>query len=276
MFNDNYICEPKGIPLVSYYREMKDIKSPYVFTTMHYHSDFEILYIVSGKGTMTVNGETFTVEKDSMVFINPYEVHYGEILSADFSYYCIDFDIKMLDLPCENALLTEEMKYVNHIKSREMEKYVQEICKGYTNEPPGWKLYTKGLLYVIFALVDNNLIKSLPSKENDFSKKIIQFVRENYMKNISSGDAAAFASYNHSYFCRVFKKTFSCTFGEYLNLYRIKKAKEFLKSENVSKTAMLCGFSGISYFSVEFKKYCGMSPLIYKKNMRKSAFSLEK
>ena len=94
----------------------------------------------------------------------------------------------------------------------------------------------------------------------------------NYMKNISSDDAAAFVSYNQSYFCRVFRKTFSCTFGEYLGLYRIKKAKELLKKENVSKTAMLCGFGSISYFSVEFKKYCGMSPLAYKNGMRKSAF----
>ena len=272
MFDDNYVCEPKGIPLVSYYKEIKNAKAPYVFTTLHYHSDFELLYIVSGSATMTVSGETFTVGIGSLVFINPFEVHYGEVLSSDFSYYCIDFDVKMLSLPSEESLLSEEMKYMNHVVNPDMLKYVSEICRGYEKEPSGWMLYVKGLLYVLFSLFDENLVKSMPSKETEFSKKIIGYVRDNYMKSISSEDAAAYVSYNQSYFCRVFKKTFSCTFGEYLSLYRIKKAKDYLRTENISTTAMLCGFGSISYFSVEFKKICGVSPLTYKKSMRDSVF----
>ena len=42
-------------------------------------------------------------------------------------------------------------------------------------------------------------------------------------------------------------------------VHRIKKAKELLRKENVSITAMLCGFSELSRFSAEFKKHCGIT-----------------
>ena len=107
MFDDNYEIENKGFPLVTYFKEINNVIPPRIFTQMHYHSDFEILYIIEGKAKMMVNTETFTVKKGSLVLINPYDVHYGEIISKEFSYYCIDFDPKLL-------WDKYEKQYVNH------------------------------------------------------------------------------------------------------------------------------------------------------------------
>ncbi len=268
MFDNHYVSQSKGIPLVSYFRHIKPIMNPHIFTTMHYHSDMELLYITDGKAKMIVNGTVFYAEEGSLILINPYEVHYGEIVSDELTYYCIDFDIKMLSLPFEEQILAEELKYTNLVQDSNFEQYVHGICTSYVQEPLGWQLCAKGNLMILFSFLQERLVTTVPTKETEFSKRIINFICENYMKNVTSRDVAEELSYNHSYFCRVFKKSFAHTFSEYLNLYRINKAKEFLMTENVSNTAMSCGFSSISYFSVEFKRRCGMSPIEYKMSLR--------
>jgi len=261
MFDDNYEIENKGFPLVTYFKEISNVTPPQIFTQMHYHSDFEILYIVSGKAKMVVNTECFTAKKGSLILINPYDVHYGEIVGEELSYYCIDFDAKLL-------LEKDETKYVNHIENFDCESYVREIYDAYENEKAGWKMKAKGNLLILFSNLEEFALDLIENKENEFAKRVINYIEENYMKSITSKDAAYTLSYNHSYFCRLFRKNFSLRFSEYLSLFRIKIAKELLKKESVSSTAMKCGFSSISYFSVEFKKICAMSPCEYQKHYK--------
>ncbi len=267
MFNDNYEIEPKGIPLVTYFKELKIENPPKIFTEMHYHSDFEILYITAGKAKMIVNTDTFYAQKGSMILVNPYEVHYGEVLSNDFSYFCIDFNLSLLNLENSDKIISGNIKYNNHIINEKLRKYILEIYLSYQKGDKGWNLFAVGNLYLLFSYLEDNLQTTSCGKENEFAKRVINYINENYMKGISSKTAAEELSYNQSYFCRTFHKNFSLKFSDYLNMYRIKKAKEFLKEQRVSEVAMNCGFSSISYFSLEFKKRCGVSPAEFKRQI---------
>lgn len=269
MFNDSYEIEPKGIPLVSYFKELKVEVPPKIFTEMHYHSDFEILYITGGRAKMMVNTDVFYAEKNSMILINPYELHYGEVLSEFFSYFCIDFNMDLLLLENKDKIISGNMKFKNHIKSEDMKLFIQNVFSSYQKAREGWKLSAIGNLHLLFSHLEKELRTSASVKENEFAKKVLNYINENYTKNISSKTASQELSYNQSYFCRMFHKNFSLKFSEYLNIYRIKKAKEFLKEQSVSEVAMNCGFSSISYFSLEFKKRCGVSPTEFKRQMIK-------
>ncbi len=264
MFDDNYIVETKGLPLVSYHKELKNIDTPQIFTHAHYHSDFEILYIVKGRAKMQIDGNIFHAQNGSLVIINPYEVHYGEILSENFEYFCIDFNISLLSLPYESEILADEKKFNNHIVKSEFQPYIENIFSAYKTELSGWRLSAVGNLMILFSFLESLLVSSVPSKGKEFSKKVINYINDNYSKNITSGTIAETLCYNQSYFCRTFKKLFGLKFNEYLNIYRIKLAKELLKCESVSTAASNSGFSSISYFSVIFKKITGMTPMQYK------------
>lgn len=264
MFDNNYKVSAKGIPFVSYYRELKNSELPYTFTHMHYHSDFEILYIEKGTAKMLIGGNTIVLSENSMLLINPYETHYGEIISNDFSYYCLDFDIKLLSLAYEQKILNEEIRYANHLNGKELSKFIKSAHNAFEKENPGWQLLLTGNLLILFSYFETSLVSSTPSKENEFTKKVINYLRENYANNITSKTISQALNYNQSYFCRMFKKTFLMRFCDYLNIYRIRKAKDILKTHNVSNTALLCGFSNTSYFSVTFKEQTGMTPIQYK------------
>lgn len=264
MFDDNYIVESKGLPLVSYHKKLKSINPPWIFTHTHYHSDFELLYIVKGKAKMQIDGDIVKAQSGSLILINPYEVHYGEILSEAFEYYCIDFNLSLLSLPYEAEILAEEKKFESLVANHNLKTYIESIYLAYANESPGWKLCAKGNLLILFSHLEPLLIASIPSKRKDFSKSVINYIDENYSKNITSKSASEALRYDQSYFCRTFKKLFGLKFNEYLSIYRVKIAKELLKSESVSTAASMSGFSSISYFSVIFKKITGITPMQYR------------
>ncbi len=266
MFDNNYICQPKGIPLVSFYTDFKVNENNKIFTPLHYHSDFEILYIKNGKAKMIIDEKEFFANDNSIIFINPFETHYGEILSDNFSYYCIDFDIKLLSLKQENEILKSKLKYKNFMEEKIYEEYIKNIFEAYKNEKDGWELFAKGNLFILFSLIENNIIRS-ESQKNIFAKNVIEYIENHFNEAISSKNAAEALGYNQSYFCRTFKKTFQMSFCDYLNLYRINKAKEFLKTETVSSASIMSGYSNFSYFTVMFKKITGITPLKFKNHL---------
>ncbi len=59
------------------------------------------------------------------------------------------------------------------------------------------------------------------------------------------------------------------TFTEFVNHYRIDKAKKLLRLDNnITETCYQCGFESISYFNKVFKKVTGENPLAFKKKVQ--------
>lgn len=71
---------------------------------------------------------------------------------------------------------------------------------------------------------------------------------------------------NKYVFCRQFKKLTGQTFGNYLKLQRLYKARDMLENSNmrIYEIAVHLGFKNESYFSSVFKKYFKYSPTEYR------------
>jgi Predicted TIM-barrel enzyme, possibly a dioxygenase len=97
----------------------------------------------------------------------------------------------------------------------------------------------------------------------DFVK---DYVADNYMNPISFSELAMVAHVSRTYLSTLFKKEVGCTFPEYLAKYRIGKATEIMKRENLSmlEIAQLVGFNEYAHFSKTFKKITGLSPKQYR------------
>ncbi|WP_103866295.1 AraC family transcriptional regulator [Aquimarina sp. I32.4] len=59
---------------------------------------------------------------------------------------------------------------------------------------------------------------------------------------------------------------------DFVNEFRIKKAQEYFEYNDsaISEVMYQCGFNDPSYFSRQFKKYTGITPSIYIKQLHKS------
>ena len=268
-YNDKYTIKAKGgVPFVSCTDEYTSEEESFKVSNHHCHSDFEILYIEDGALDLMIAGEVLCAEKGDIAVINPYELHAAWIAGHSVKFLCLDFDIKMLELPDEKELIAEKLKYMHLIKPPLADKLAENLKRAnddYINEPNGWKLSLKGNLLIFFSAITDRLVKSVLDKNNVFAKSVLKFIEDNYTEVITSNEAAEALSYNQSHFCRLFKKNFGTNFSAFLNEYKIKKAKYFLKDMNVSAVASAAGFNDYSYFSQLFKRIVGTSPTEYKK-----------
>lgn len=100
------------------------------------------------------------------------------------------------------------------------------------------------------------------TKYYDYTGFIKEYVKENYMNEISFLDLAKVCHVSRSHLSALFKKEVGCSFPEYLVNFRIHKAAKLLKEENlmVSEVAELVGYQDVAHFSKMFKKYMGVSP----------------
>jgi AraC-like DNA-binding protein len=67
-------------------------------------------------------------------------------------------------------------------------------------------------------------------------------------------------------FCRYFKRQTNITFTEFVNQYRIERAKNLLmQDKNITETCYAVGFESLSYFNKLFNKIVGENPSDFKK-----------
>lgn len=99
-------------------------------------------------------------------------------------------------------------------------------------------------------------------KHVDVLKRSIAYIKQHHAERIPLEEIAAHVSLSPTYFSRLFKEEMGTTFTEFLNRYRITKAKSLLVNSRISiiDIASLVGFEDQSYFTKVFKKLSGVSP----------------
>lgn len=101
-------------------------------------------------------------------------------------------------------------------------------------------------------------------------EKVIGFLKEKYMMDLSLDDVAGAVFLSSGYLSIIFKEETGYTVMEYLTKIRMKKAKELvlqtpaLKIKDISEQL---GYNNVQSFIRYFKKHYGESPAAYRKRM---------
>jgi transcriptional regulator GlxA family with amidase domain len=93
-------------------------------------------------------------------------------------------------------------------------------------------------------------------------------MEEHYQEKWSVETLASLIDMSVDHFYKFFKSFTGVSPIDYGNNLRVQKAKMMLvkdRSKSVTEIAMLTGFCDGSYFSKQFKKYAGCTPLEYKR-----------
>ena len=99
------------------------------------------------------------------------------------------------------------------------------------------------------------------------------FVRNHMKEELQVTDIAAMVNMSGSYFSHVFKKEEGISFVEYVYRVRMEHARYLLESSDlkVNEIADQVGIFNPNYFSTQFKKSVGQSPLEYRQAQQKKA-----
>lgn len=115
-------------------------------------------------------------------------------------------------------------------------------------------------------LTDEGIEEISPSRLNVLVAMVEEYIKKNFMNEISMQDAARAVSYSDAYFSKMFKQQFGLNFTAYLTEYRIEEAKKLLHQPTVSvkDIGVRVGYPDSNYFARVFRRMNGVSPSEYR------------
>ncbi|MDF2905112.1 MAG: DNA-binding response regulator [Herbinix sp.] len=167
-------------------------------------------------------------------------------------------------------------------------EYTARFCSSIYNVAKEYDARTEPLL--IFHYFINNIIESktkndlvlnyekivhtimsVTDEEKDIDNlivlKVINYIRDNYHKNITLSEAANLVGVTPEYLSKLFYQKINVNFVVFLRNFRISIAKRMILSGKyrIQEVADQVGFKDPKYFNKVFKSVCGISPSEYKK-----------
>ena len=111
------------------------------------------------------------------------------------------------------------------------------------------------------SLIGNN------EKESKRLSVVMNWILQEYEKEIRIAEAAAMCGMSENAFSRFFSQRTRKTFSGYITELRLHKACKLLKENELSVTSICydCGFNNVSNFNRQFLKEYKMSPVKYRK-----------
>lgn len=242
----------------------------------HWHSYFEIIYMVEGKADMRLNSECFEVDTGEIILVDAYDIH---SLLGYCRHLVIQIDPLQIFQIKENFEdifpKTHEGKWLKTDGSGNvllgiLVDRINEIYSLYTSKPHGYPLRIMGRIYEMLGLIQNHgfaadrkMFGRFPEKEALANlRRILDFVNNHYSRAITIEEIARAVNFSPNYFCRFFKKYMGKTFSDYLRDYRCIKAEALLGTtdKTVTEIALEVGFGSVSYFDKVYKKIKGHTP----------------
>lgn len=106
-------------------------------------------------------------------------------------------------------------------------------------------------------------------------KAALEYIAMNYQNPLTLEELARITGQSPKYFCRCFRMAVHRTPIDYLNYYRVERACYLLeqKSRSVTQIAYECGFNDCSYFIRCFKKYKGITPNQYARDVQNCKYT---
>ena len=271
MLIEDFKAKYSGIPFTTFSRNHK--RGGVLLDSgalLHMHGEMEIIHVLDGQALFYIDSDEFKITKGDIVVVSPFMLHRSKILSEyDFHHHCLCFDLRLLyDRKLTKALLDGKASVTKIIKNDPLlAQYAENAFLAHKETQSGWELCVAGNMSLFVGRLQQNshIITNL-SEHNNIYRKIVEYVAEHYQNDITSLDASKMLHLNNSYFCRLFKKNFGCTFQNYLLMYRVQISKSLLRDSDMSigEIASKTGFNSISYYSKKFKELNMLTPAQYR------------
>ena len=250
-------------------------RHPRYLMPYHWHKEYEIIRILKGHFTITIDGETCSANAGDLIFINQGLIHGG--IPENCIYECIVFDLQFLLM--HGAAMTQYMTKLtgcsiliqSHFTrcDKDLFAIAAQLFEAVEKKAPAYELNTVGALYLFLGIIfQKNYYTAYTKttrrnlKEANHIKPVLEYIENHYMEKISLEKMSRIAGISPKYFCRCFMIFFHMTASEYLNYKRVEQACYELTvlDKSVTEVGFDCGFHDTSYFIRIFKKYKGMTP----------------
>jgi AraC-like DNA-binding protein len=263
----------------------------YLKYPFHWHKYLEIIHILRGRMTASLNGVIYKLVEGDVFIVNSDMIHgYFDGNSETYALtmlFGLDlFEQSLADLydPVSHTVVFDRKVKITESEDpfiqQELSNIFLTIHKEFTLKKEGYRIAIKRKIYemaLIFlrdispgknAQISTKLNQNYPALE-----RIFAYLYQNYDNPEMSMEKAASNAYlSKFYFARFFRERTGMTFHTYLSKYRINRVQELLQETDdpITDIAYNCGFASIKTFNRLFKLYTGVSPSDYRRGPGKS------
>ena len=252
------------------------------FQVMHWHEDFQFIYVIDGKIKFLTLNKRIEVSASQGIFINKNILHQvKEFTSCHYkSFVFPDYFLKFyfgspagvfVDSISEN----EDLEFYHFTGQNEWENTVLNLLQKLTEmEEKKTEFYPYEILLILSSLwltFRKNILLPPQQQENIVSirmQKFLNYIANHYAEDISLESLAKSGNVGKSECLRCFKASLQTTPYKYLMEYRLSKAADLLKTTDlpIGVISENVGFHQASHFGKCFKEKTGYSPKDYRKN----------
>ncbi|KRM30429.1 transcriptional regulator, AraC family [Agrilactobacillus composti DSM 18527 = JCM 14202] len=250
------------------------------------HYAFECIYVLSGKETIIMHHMDFTLNSGDF-FIVPPEFLHRVRAESDLKYFCYHFDI---DDPRLKAQLIQGLDYYHPVGSAinkaitphllKLDALVQDSTFDFTTKMI-IQIELSHILMHFYEASQNNATQGSSTQneyartiadylKNDLTSQVLAYLKEGYTTDQTK--PAVEAAIDHvglskGYGFRIFKETYGISPREYLSKLKVNEAKKLLLKPGyaILDISSALGYSGISNFSRQFKRWTNISPNEFRK-----------
>lgn len=223
-----------------------------------------------GTGELLIDGQKSLIHEGDGFLIAAHKPHGYHGIEGDFVLNSLGFDGKLVPKMMSILGMTESGVY-HFSNPDEFLKQIKKIEKLSHKKQPDEKLLYSSEIYNTLLMLSNNITRVTNSSNlsiNHIVETIINYLENNYEKDISLEELSAETGRNPEYLCVLFKKETGQTIVNFLMGIRIAKSRLLLGTypeKSVAEIGTMCGFQSPSYFGKVFRRYMKMSPGEYRR-----------
>lgn len=237
-----------------------------------FHIHVELLYVLEGCVSLTVDGVAHTLKAGEIAILFPYLTHsYESAPEAKAILMMFDPSITSFEstlMKYKPTCFYREDSSLRPLLERAVIVYQQRQYKtasGYLNAALG-------------ELLELLELEERDSADRNVVVRLLSYCEENFTQPITVASVAQALYISPSYVSKIFSQKLRYSFREYINALRIQKAKFLLRETDKQMLQIMaeCGFRNQSSFNRVFRENGGISPKAYRAAMGNKRNAAEK
>lgn len=247
----------------------------------HWHEFFEMGFIVSGRGTHILNGESFPLERGMAFLLTTADFH--EIIPDEgetIRLYDFIFEDSFIRPALTEMLFEEASHYAYTFESAQVGMIEAEFDRIW-DESLLWQLGNDMIVQGSFERILIELFR-LTSQKNTAAenvtvravhpsiRKSVIYIQHHFREPISLHKVAEHVGLSANYFSECFRKQTGTSFQEHLQVKRLQFARALLYSTTlpITEICYASGFNTMPNFERVFKRMFGLAPRDYRKSSK--------
>lgn len=277
-------------PLLPFNMAFQDKKLPSRELPEHLHDRYELVYVYSGKGIFFLNQMLYEMSEGDLFIIPGNTIHHAlPDAETPVTSTAVFFDPQLIGhFPAEPYMNMQVFEWARKYKSYKvvvpaalrplLEEKLKQMHEELEQQEPGFRyavqLHLNSLLLHMNRLImkDSHHQIAGPGVGPTWLLSILQHLDQFHTEqSVGLSYLAKHISVSAAHLSRVFKQYTGMNVTDYVNAKRISTAKELLSTTDfgIDTIASHCGYESLPYFHKLFKKYTGVTPGVYRKNLGK-------